>query len=298
MIVRALPKVEATDSLIARLTGGGLHPRHVLVVAGDDLPDPTLPGTDVVRLRGEVSPGTLLAVALQRVVSGIVLVGERWPADATPEDIDAVAMSRLDDPEVAVAGLQGLRSDDLRRFRGGGDAGAPVESVGWAGLTFRVTRWARTRPGGRGVQRSRPAGRMVEPDAARRSRGQSDAEADPEDEPAPPRRAVAIRTSASVPDEALPRGPRDPARPLPAHRGVRGPPRPAGRGRTELLEAPCDRAPAVRSGVGRTEHHRDDTATATTTNPSTAKSAAAAGGCQAAGSSPPSTVPAWRRPWG
>jgi hypothetical protein len=137
VVIRALPKVEATDSLVARLTAGGTRPRRLLVVAGDERPDPTLPGTDIVRLRGDVGPGTLLAVALRRVVDGFVVVGEHWPADATPDDIDALA-ARLGDPDVAVTGLDGLRSDDLRRFRTGAGADTPVEAVGWAGLAFRV----------------------------------------------------------------------------------------------------------------------------------------------------------------
>jgi hypothetical protein len=137
VVLRALPKVEATDSLVARLTGGGTRPGSVLVVAGEDRPDPSLPGTGVVRMRGDVGPGTLLAVALRRVADGIVVVGERWPADATPGDIDALA-SRLADPGVAVAGLEGLQSDDLRRFQRGGAADIPLVAVGWAGLAFRA----------------------------------------------------------------------------------------------------------------------------------------------------------------
>lgn len=136
VVLRAQPKAEATDSLVARLTGGGTTPRSVLVVAGEGQPDPTLGGVDVVRLRGEVGPGTLLAVALRRVADGAIVIGERWPADATPADVDAL-VARLDDPDVAVTGLVGQRSGDLRRFALGGDAGASVEAVGWAGLAFR-----------------------------------------------------------------------------------------------------------------------------------------------------------------
>jgi hypothetical protein len=136
VVLRAQPKAEATDSLVARLTGGGTTPRSVLVVAGEGQPDPTLGGVEVVRLRGEVGPGTLLAVALRRVADGAIVIGERWPADATPADIDAL-VARLDDPDVAVTGLVGQRSGDLRRFAPGGDAGTSVEAVGWAGLAFR-----------------------------------------------------------------------------------------------------------------------------------------------------------------
>jgi hypothetical protein len=67
LVLRALPKAEATDSLVARLTGGGAAPRRILVVVGEGRPDPTLPGVEVLRLRGEVGPGTLLAVALRCV---------------------------------------------------------------------------------------------------------------------------------------------------------------------------------------------------------------------------------------
>ncbi|MFN8518725.1 MAG: hypothetical protein U0667_04885 [Chloroflexota bacterium] len=137
LVLRALPKAEATDSLVARLTGGGAAPRPILVVAGDARPDPTLEGTRVVRLRGEVGPGILLAVALRCVAQGVIVVGERWPADATPADVDAL-VARLDDPGVAVAGLTGQRSTDLRRFAPGGAAGAPIEAVGWAGLAVRA----------------------------------------------------------------------------------------------------------------------------------------------------------------
>ncbi|MET0772502.1 MAG: hypothetical protein ABWZ82_05405 [Candidatus Limnocylindrales bacterium] len=190
VVVRALPKVEATDSLVARLTGGGTRPRHVLVVAGEDRPDPTLDGTDVIRMRGEVRPGTLLAVALRRVADGVVVVGERWPADATPDDIDALA-ARLGDPEVAVAGLDGLRSDDLRRFRAGSGADTPVEAVGWAGLAFRAVD-------------ARARGEVDE--------GFNDADLlaawwslvlrdDPDS--AAPRRALALRASEAAPDDAL-----------------------------------------------------------------------------------------------
>lgn len=189
VVIRALPKAEATDSLVARLTGGGTRPRHILAVAGHDRPDPSLPGTEVIRLRGDVGPGTLLAVALRRVGTGVVIVGERWPADATPDDLDGLA-ARLDDPEVAVAGLEGLRSDDLRRFRPGSDAGSTVEAVGWAGLAFRAVD-------------GRARGAVDE--------GFSDPELlaawwslvlrdDPE--AAAPRRAVAIRPSQAVPDES------------------------------------------------------------------------------------------------
>jgi hypothetical protein len=144
VVLRALPEVEATDSLAARLTSGGTVPRHVLVVAGDGLPDPTMPGVETIRMRGAVSPGTMLAVALRRVAGGVLVVGERWPADATPADIDALAM-RLGDPAVAVVGLVGQRSDDLRRFTPGGTADTPVEAVSWAGLAFRVAE-GRERP--------------------------------------------------------------------------------------------------------------------------------------------------------
>lgn len=135
--LRALPKAEATDSLIARLTGGHPTTRQMLAVVGDGHPDPTLPGVEVIRLRGEVGPGTLLAVALQRVAEGVVVVGERWPADASPADVDRAA-TVLADPVVAVVGLTGVRSTDLRRFEPGGPADTPTEAVGWAGLAFRA----------------------------------------------------------------------------------------------------------------------------------------------------------------
>jgi hypothetical protein len=185
--IRALPAVEATDSLVARLTAGGTRPRHILVVAGEARPDPTLPGTEVIRLRGEVGPGTLLAVAVRRMRAGIVVVGERWPADATPDDIDALA-SRLGDPGVAVTGLDGLRSDDLRRFRPGSPADTPVEAVGWAGLAFRA-------PDGRA--RVMVDERFTDPDllAAWWSLVLRDAA-----DRASPGRAVAIRASDGVPD--------------------------------------------------------------------------------------------------
>ncbi|MEZ4596849.1 MAG: hypothetical protein R3C32_08400 [Chloroflexota bacterium] len=137
IVLRALPEAEATGSLVARLTAGGAAPRRILVVAGDDTPDPVVGSPEVVRLRGGVGPGTLLAVALRRVAEGTVVVGERWPADATPTDIDTL-VARLHDPEVAVTGLVGQRSRDLRRFAPGGEAGASVEAVGWAGLAFRA----------------------------------------------------------------------------------------------------------------------------------------------------------------
>lgn len=198
VILRALPKAEATDSLVARLTGGGTTPRAVLVVAGDEHPDPTIEGTDVVRLRGEVGPGTLLAVAVRRVRHGVIVVGERWPADATPGDIDGI-VARLDDQGVAVAGLVGARTDDLRRFTPGGSADAPVEAVAWPGLAFRVDDGRARGPVDEGfsdpdllaawwslVLRDAPA-EDVAPDAG--------------DHPAP-RRAVAIRTVGHVVDEA------------------------------------------------------------------------------------------------
>jgi hypothetical protein len=135
--LRAQPKAEATDSLIARLTGGALSGRHLLVVAGETDPDPTLEGADVVRLRGDVGPGTLLAVALRRVGEGVIVVGERWPADASAAEVDALA-ARLGDASVSVTGLTGARSQDLRRFEPGGAADEPTEAVGWAGLAFRA----------------------------------------------------------------------------------------------------------------------------------------------------------------
>jgi hypothetical protein len=197
LILRALPKAEATDSFVARLTGGGTHPRHMLLVAGDDHPEPTLAGVDVVRLRGEVGPGTLLAVALRRVAGGIVIVGERWPADATVDDIDALA-AKLDDPDVAVTGLAGLRSDDLRRFRPGGAPDSPVEAVGWAGLAFRVSDGRARAPVDEGFS---------DPEllAAWWSLALRDAPEDPSSEQVrPPRRAVALRPSAAVAEDLPP----------------------------------------------------------------------------------------------
>jgi hypothetical protein len=190
VVFRALPQVEATDSLVARLTAGGTRPRRIVVVAGEDRPDPTMPGTEVIRLRGEVGPGTLLAVALRRVGSGVVVVGERWPADAIPDDIDALA-SRLDDPEVAVTGLDGLRSDDLRRFRPGSAADSPVEALGWAGLAFRAA-------DGRARGTVDEGFRDPEMLAAWWSLVLRD-----DAESATPRRALAIRSSDAVPDESL-----------------------------------------------------------------------------------------------
>lgn len=136
VILRALPMAEATDSLITRFTGGGTYQRHFLVVAGEGQPDPTLTDIEVIRLRGEVGPGTLLAVALRRVAEGVVVVGDRWPGDPAPGDIDVLA-ERLDD-ETAVAGLVGLGSQDLRRFTSAGAAHEPAAAVDWAGLTFRA----------------------------------------------------------------------------------------------------------------------------------------------------------------
>jgi hypothetical protein len=137
LAMRALPTVEATDTLIARLTGGGTSDRHVLVVVGEAGPDPAVGGAEVVRMRGEVGPGTLLAVALRRAADGVVVIGDRWPANAAAAEADAL-VARLADPSVAVAGLTGARSDDLRRFSPGGEPDEPVEVVGWAGLAFRA----------------------------------------------------------------------------------------------------------------------------------------------------------------
>jgi hypothetical protein len=197
VVFRALPKAEATDSLVARLTGGGASPRHVLVVAGDEHPDPTLPGIELIRLRGEVGPGSLLAVALRRVADGVVVVGERWPADANPDDIDALA-GRLQDEAVAVTGLVGARSDDLRRFAPGGVADTPVEAVGWAGLAFRARDGRARVPIDEGFS-------DAELLAAWWSLTLRDGEDDDDD--SPPRRAVAVRTAETAPSAEL--GPRD-----------------------------------------------------------------------------------------
>jgi len=76
--------------------------------------DPTLPGSQAIRLRGGVGPAPCSQWALRRVGDGVIVVGERWPADATPSEIDGL-VARLEDPEVAVSGLGGARSGDLRR---------------------------------------------------------------------------------------------------------------------------------------------------------------------------------------
>lgn len=203
VVLRALPKAHATDSLVARLTGGGTAPRHVLVVAGDDHPDPTLPGSQAIRLRGGVGPGTLLAVALRRVGDGVIVVGERWPADATPSEIDGL-VARLEDPEVAVSGLGGARSGDLRRFTPGGTADTPVGAVGWSGLTFRASDGRARAPVDEGFSDPELLAAwwsLVLRDAP----GGTDEVADGGDAQPGPRRAVAIRTVESIADDAPPR---------------------------------------------------------------------------------------------
>lgn len=205
VILRALPEAGATDSLMARLASGGTSPKRILVVVGEGCPDPTPTSAEVIRLRGDVGPGTLLAVALRRIGEGVVVVGERWPADAAPSEIDVLA-AHLDDATVAVTGLVGVHSHDLRRFTPGGAADAPSEAVGWAGLAFRA-----------------PDGRTREPvdedfsDAellaawwslvlrdATQSGGavRDDLDADAEGGRVTPRRAVAIRTTEPSTDDA------------------------------------------------------------------------------------------------
>jgi hypothetical protein len=137
VVLRALPGVEAADALVARLIGDGAAHRHALVVVGEGGTIPTVEGLEVVRLRGDVGAGTLLAVALRRVAAGTIVVGERWPADASSADLDGLA-ARLAEPGVAIAGLHPRRSTDLRHFTSGGQADTPVEAVGWAGLAFRA----------------------------------------------------------------------------------------------------------------------------------------------------------------
>lgn len=199
VVLRARPDAEATDSLVARLTDGGTYPRHVVVVAGEGMPDPTLPGPDVLRLRGDVGPGTLLAVAV-RVADGPIVVAERWPADAGPGDIDALA-ARLEDEGVAVAGLVGLRSGDLRRFASGGVAGEAVEAVGWAGLTFRARDARRRLPVDEGFSDAELLAAWWSLILRDPPEGEGDTSDDPGDDAPTPRRAVSIRTTELEPDD-------------------------------------------------------------------------------------------------
>ncbi len=137
LVVRARPEIAVTASLLARLESvAGPDGRRVLVVAGDDRSVPGDTTAREVRIRGDVGPATLMAVARRAIGGGILVIADVWPADATGVDVDRL-VAALDDPLVAVTGLVGRTSRDLRRFDEAPPA-TPVEAVGWPGLACRV----------------------------------------------------------------------------------------------------------------------------------------------------------------
>lgn len=159
LVVTARPEIAATTAVVARLAdAAGPAGARILVVAGDDRPVDGLDtgtGADgglgaggssdadagpsyvrVLRVRGKVGPGTLVAVARRAIADGVMVIADIWPADAGANDIEAL-VAALGDPAVAVAGFSGRASADLRRFEESAP-GVPVESVGWSGLACRI----------------------------------------------------------------------------------------------------------------------------------------------------------------
>ena len=137
IVARATPDATDVVRLTSRLTDAPAG-TQVLIVADAHAALPEDIGTaEVVRIVSAASPGVLLAVALRRARTEVVVVGEGWPAEATAQRIpDLVAL--LDDPQVGVAGWWGLVSSDLRHLSPADETTVDPVTVAWAGLAFRT----------------------------------------------------------------------------------------------------------------------------------------------------------------
>ncbi len=110
--------------------------RLIVADARAELPE-DVGGAEVIRIVADATPGVLLAIALRRASTGLVVVGEGWPAEATADRIPEL-LALLDDPAVGVAGWWGLVSSDLRHLSAAdATTGDPV-AVAWAGMACRT----------------------------------------------------------------------------------------------------------------------------------------------------------------
>ena len=137
IVARATPDADDIARLISRLTDAPTGTQVLLVADAQAALPGDLGAAEVVRLSGTASPGVLLATALRRARTPVVVVGEGWPAEATAERIPGL-IRLLDDPHVGVAGWWGLVSSDLRHLSpADATTGDPV-TVAWPGMAFRT----------------------------------------------------------------------------------------------------------------------------------------------------------------
>lgn len=125
-VLDAAPDVRA--SIVVTVAGlvradGRIAPPHdqfvVVVAQGDSDAAANAPGGEIVRLKGDPTPGARLAAGLRRTRGEMVIVvdDEAVPEPAAVEKL----IDALDDPSVACAGASGAMTGDLRTF-------APVET--------------------------------------------------------------------------------------------------------------------------------------------------------------------------
>ena len=113
IVARATPDPDDTLRLISRLTDAPAD-TQLLIVADAVVASACRHGRwrasepEVVHISGSGSPGVLLAVALRRARTPVVVVGEGWPAEATAERIPAL-VALLGDPDHRRRRLVGAR---------------------------------------------------------------------------------------------------------------------------------------------------------------------------------------------
>jgi len=145
IVARATADPDDTLRLVSRLTDAPAGTQLLLVADEASRLPPHVGGAEVVRIAGSASPGILLAIALRRAATPLIIVGEGWPAEATAERIPGL-VALLDDVSVGVAGWWGLVSSDLRHLSPADDTTGDPVTVAWPGLAFRTEDGLARRP--------------------------------------------------------------------------------------------------------------------------------------------------------
>lgn len=132
VVVAARPGSPSLGAVLDALAGQATAPGQVVVVAGRETSQHG-EADEVIRTVQPFSAGDTLQAGLRRVSGAVVIVldSERQPGG----DIVGPLIRALADPGVAVAGIEGLGSSDLRRY---GPAGpGDVTALGAGCYAFR-----------------------------------------------------------------------------------------------------------------------------------------------------------------